>query len=329
MSFGPVFQHRAHVGEPSSFGSIFQHRVAAGAPSSFGSLFQHRFTGGSPSSFGPVFQHEAEVGPLGRIRGDQLESPLPIQRAIDIAEGSETSAPAGFVRLYARDGTLRFTNSTGLNVDLGALGVPLGGIISWWPSQGADLPDGFEYCDGTTVSTANSPLFGIPKPGLMRSPDAPSAVQRFIRGADASGGNYGGSVSTFPVVGGTSSHTHSFQTDLDGEHEHDAGSHTHVISNEPDHNHGGVNGSPDGFTGGAIISAAFGGQRFVEDVTSGDKEHHIHQIGLDGAHDHGGATFGPASGQVDMAGEHDHTGITFSSANDPLYVELAWIIRVL
>ncbi len=58
------------------------------------------------------------------------------------------------------------------NTTSAVLHPPLGAVLDWWPlgnSSGnatAALPQGYEFCDGTAVTTPDSPLLGVVKPDL-------------------------------------------------------------------------------------------------------------------------------------------------------------------
>ncbi|MBN1477833.1 hypothetical protein JXA47_13855 [Candidatus Sumerlaeota bacterium] len=45
-------------------------------------------------------------------------------------------------------------------------GVPIGTVNMWWGDV-ADIPDGWELCDGSTVQTVGSPIYGEAKPNLL------------------------------------------------------------------------------------------------------------------------------------------------------------------
>lgn len=341
MGLSPVYQHYANTTDDvGSCASIYQHRVfTTDQIEVFSSIFQHRHLQGSADAFAAIYQHLAQVAALGRIRGAQLESPLPIRRAVDFADSSETNTPAGIVRLFAQDKTLRFVNEDGLNVNLGLLGVPVGGIISWWPPPefnefgntiDAPLPEGFEFCDGTAVQTANSPMFGFFKPALMRTDDAAGATQRFIKGADLTAVGVYGAGTTALVVGGSPTHIHTGTALSGGLHSHEPGDHRHVILTQ---NSSVVNSS------GAIITGEAGGNFLISDADGPDVTDtevlHRHTTVVP-AHDHGGFT-GPdptimntsSVGETESSGTHTHTLQISGDNHEPDYVELAFIIRVI
>lgn len=333
MAFSPVFAHHATVGAPTSNSAVFAHLANTDVPDGTSATYTHIALVGIADSFSAVFAHEANTSPGARVRGSQLESPLPIERCIDLAIVEETTSPVGAVRLFASDdNNLHFVDSTGRNVNLGLLGIPLGGIIPWYPPPDAeDPPESFELCDGTLVSTIGSPFLGMQKPALMRSVDSPGQTQRFIRGADSSSGISAIRAPTAPVTGGTSSHTHSGTTTLEGSHAHGAGNIRLAITTESSHNHGNVSGSGDGITSGAIV---FGAAAIGDLVTGSAPDdtlvYHQHSIGSDGIHNHGGLTMPTGGvGETGDEGDHTHDLTLISTAHLPPYIELAYIIKVL
>lgn len=108
--------------------------------------------------------------------------------------------------------------------------IPIGGVILWW-GRAVDIPEGFEACDGTVVSTKDAVLKGA-KPNMQ---------SKFVRGAE----NYRSFVPTEYSGGGNDSvsfqgvvedhkfslaaaqlpaHTHTVK-----EHAHDISAHTHAV----------------------------------------------------------------------------------------------------
>jgi hypothetical protein len=104
----------------------------------------------------------------------------------------------------------------------GAAGVPIGTVIDWWRPRNTDpLPGSYAICDGSTVTDAESPIYGMVLPDL---------TDRFVRGITNPG--------VLPIegytTGGADMHAHSV----------DLPNHTHSI----DHNHGAASfwsGGPD------------------------------------------------------------------------------------
>ncbi len=95
----------------------------------------------------------------------------------------------------------------GIQGPAGAAGISIaiGGVYAWMknlpgvPALGSE----FVECNGQVLSDASSPLDGVTIPNLN---GASGGVQRFLRGAGASG-----------ATGGNDSHTHTMQA-LDGDH---------------------------------------------------------------------------------------------------------------
>lgn len=199
--------------------------------------------------------------------------------------------------------------------------IPVGGCLPWMsPTAGSPQPDppvGWEYADGGTVSTVGSLLFGLTKPALMRTVENPGATPRFVRGADTTA-TYGGA--TAFNTGGVATHTHSIQAD--GDH-----THTGNTDSQGAHAHGGAVNSGGATTtstessnqGGLDLSLITGGSDTValsHDHTVGN---HLHAINSDGSHTH--------TLTLNTTGSHTHTADITN--NEPPYVDMAWIIRVL
>lgn len=321
MSVSPVFLHYAATAEVDTISPVYLHRVTAGAIDTISPVYLHRVAAGVPATVSPVFSHIALYDPTGKIRGPQLESPLQIERAIDFEETVETTSPEGKVRLFAQDGNLRFVNSSGTNVNLGLLGVPLGGVIPWYPPPDAtEPPESFEYADGSLVSTANSPFLGVAKPALMRSEASPGQTQRFVRGADTSGGISAVRSPNAIISGGADSHSHEGTTDPDGNTGHTHGPGTLRFP---------IDGDLADIQG-ALYDPAVGGAVLILDAPSPDIETlHTH---LQDTHDHGSLTSidtHRSVGETDISGAHAHTTTSDTQSNLPSFVELPWIIRVI
>lgn len=198
--------------------------------------------------------------------------------------------------------------------------LPVGACVPWLsPTAGSPQPTpptGFEYCDGTAVSTIGSPIIGLNKPSLMKTVAAPSIQQRFVRGADTTT-PYGGA--TALVTGGNDLHNHTGNTSTDGTHSHTSAAHvhglnnhTHSISNDGAHTH------TTGSAGGAITS---GGTVFTN--SSGDHNH----TAVTGAS--AGNTASTTPSDTGSSGSHSHTLSVSNGSTQPYFVELAWIIRVI
>lgn len=139
------------------------------------------------------------------------------------------------------------------------------GIIAKWSGSIGSIPSRWQLCDGTNGT--------------------PDLRGRFIIGA---GGSYNPD-----DTGGASTHVHT-QT-----------GHTHAISSDGYHDHGGDTGTPDG----TLPRAAGTGS------TAGPT--HKHGISGGGSHDHGGST-GSGGGGINTA----------SASSLPPYYALAFIQRV-
>ena len=188
--------------------------------------------------------------------------------------------------------------------------VPIGGVISWMNPNPAVInpppPPGFEYCDGTTVTTVGSPMLGRTKPSMMITPSG--GTKCFARGADITVA-YGDGVDS--VVGGSDSHGHTGTTSSDGAHDHEVLPHAHPISFDGAHKHlrkSPAEGGDSGFELG------------VADIGPTDTK---------GNHAHGGNT-GATPATTDDPGEfHNHVVTTSVDLVLPTFIELASIVRVI
>lgn len=204
--------------------------------------------------------------------------------------------------------------------ELGASAIPIGVCLPWMsPSLGAPEPtppSGFEYCDGTAVTTVGSPILGATKPALMRTVAAPAATQRVLRGANTTA-VYGGA--TALVTGGGDTHTHTGSTDVQGAHVHNMSSHTHSIAHTHTISSDGAHVHDAGAGGGTLTG---GGAVFTNSTGS-----HNHS-GVTGAASP--ATSGvPSSANTSSDGAHSHAPTINAGSTLPAYIELAWIIRVI
>jgi hypothetical protein len=94
---------------------------------------------------------------------------------------------AGVDGIKFPDGTLQTTAGGG------SASVPIGAVIDWWrPNNTFPVPDGYDICDGSVVSDAQSPFNGETLPDLR---------DKFVRGA--------ATVNDIGQTGGTENHTHS------------------------------------------------------------------------------------------------------------------------
>jgi len=220
--------------------------------------------------------------------------------------------------------------------------VPVGGCIQWRNPAATSVnptpPTGYEYCDGTVVTTVGSTMLGATKPDVMVTPSGGN--QRFVRGADVTatygegtalvtgGSDTGAGGSTGPgsahshTLGG---HTHSFggHTHSLNAHTHVGGSHQHTINNDA-HTHSGT--APAGTIAGGVASIstynhAHGGLTVAGGTVS---------TGPPSVTDTGsgsGSSGGPSTGS-DPESTHTHS-LAGGGDNRPVFVELAMIMRVL
>lgn len=196
-------------------------------------------------------------------------------------------------------------------------GVPIGGIIPWMsPTVGSPQPTpptGFEYCDGTAVSTIGSTMLGLTKPSLMRTVAAPAAAQRVIRGANTTV-PYGGA--TAFAAGGADSHSHTVGVYPAGGHNHNQNLHYHGIPTGAQHQH---------YSSPAPIPMGSGQVGFP----TGGQTISAYTAGFNGSdHNHTGLTTG-AFADILSTPDHFHTTSPGMTSSLPAYQELAWIVRVL
>ena len=203
-------------------------------------------------------------------------------------------------------------------------GVPIGGYVLWQnpDAAGADPtpPTGYEYADGTTVTTGGSTMFGQTKANLMIT--GAGGAKGFVRGADVSSSCGDG---TALVTGGTDTHTHTGSADAVGDHSHtmqshthSMQSHTHTVSTDGAHQH--ETDPPGTFN-------------FEVSAGGGSTEHIVSA----GGHDHTGATgapsttntAGPSIANTAGDGGHGHSLTLNAASSTPVFVELAYLIRVL
>jgi len=88
---------------------------------------------------------------------------------------------------------------------------PIGAVIGWAKSFTSvpSIPQGWKECDGTSISDSESPMNGQVAPSMN------SGTQRFLRGADTSGGTGGAEThSHLQGSGGVASNaTHALSTE--------------------------------------------------------------------------------------------------------------------
>lgn len=200
--------------------------------------------------------------------------------------------------------------------------VPVGGIIEFAPEASGTppaLPTGYEWCDGTTVATANSRKVGQPKPTRMKT--AAGGSKRFQQGVDLTAGAYGGATAfTLGGVDTISGHSHT----VNGHNHGGSGSIGGSTSNESGHTHGLPN-TGDSVPDGAGPNTSYYG---LANNLAGPTQMHHHT---------------PTGGTTSNSGHnHNFSGVNFSLSNDspgtdvqgghdnkPLNVEVAVIMRVI
>ena len=213
--------------------------------------------------------------------------------------------------------------------EIGSVAVPLGGIIGWMNPAAASMnpspPAGFEFCDGTAVTTSGSPFLGQIKPNLMIT--SAGGAKGVARGANVTAAPYG--VGTALITGGNDLHTHSSNTA--GDHTHGMKSHTHTMSNHThtvpsggSHDHGGFT-DPANQAGVPATGAVYQGGAFYHN-------HAIPSAGSTHAHPDTGTnnlpTAGPNDNATDNAGTHSHS-LNNNTILPVFHTEVAQIMRVL
>ncbi|NOT29181.1 MAG: hypothetical protein HOP15_01895 [Planctomycetes bacterium] len=144
--------------------------------------------------------------------------------------------------------------------------VPIGGIILWW-GRAADIPAGFEACDGTVVTTKNAVLRGA-KPNLeSKFPRGAANYRNFVPQAFAGGGSDALAIDEDAVK--VSVDPHKLTDAQLPAHDHTVGplthgdlfDHSHTVANhhhEMDHLH----------LGGAHTHAGIATDAIVDKITS-------------------------------------------------------------
>lgn len=194
----------------------------------------------------------------------------------------------------------------------GSVAVPLGGIIGWMNPNPAAMnpspPAGFEFCDGTAVTTVGSPYLGQIKPNLMVT--SAGGAKGFMRGANVTAAPYG--VGTAIVTGGVDSHSHGGSTSSVSDHSHSLQNHTHSISSDGSHFH-------------TLLGPTSGEITFNPATPAGPDT----QTNNAGTHSHGGATGTPSNNTSSSAGGHSHSISANSVSHLPVFAEVAQIVRVI
>jgi hypothetical protein len=209
-----------------------------------------------------------------------------------------------------------------------ATAVPVGGIIMWMNPSAASMnptpPAGFEYCDGTAVSTIGSPMLGITKPSLMIT--SAGGAKGIARGANVNAAPYG--VGTALVQGGADTHNHT--TNAAGAHTHGMKNHTHLmqshthpVASSGAHDHSLTDTANT--AGVPATGTAFQGGLFYHNhsVTSTNSAHtHV----TDGPSSN--VTAAPNDNTTDASLDHSHS-VNNNSVFPAFHTELAFIVRVL
>lgn len=210
----------------------------------------------------------------------------------------------------------------------GGSAVPLGGVIGWMNPSAASMnptpPPGFEYCDGTAVSTVGSPFFGQTKPNLMVT--SAGGTKAFVRGANVNAAPYG--VGTAIVQGGSDTHNHTLNNA--GTHNHGMKNHTHTMSA---HTHSVPSGGmhDHGFTDTANTAGVpatgtpfQGGVFYHNHMVTNTNSAHTHTTDIPSTPN----TSAPNDNTTDNSGDHGHS-INNNSVLPVLHAEIAYILRVL
>lgn len=160
---------------------------------------------------------------------------------------------------------------------------PLGTVKAWYPPSGATAPftapTGYAFMDGTAWASITNDLGystgNIPdaRGKLILGAD-PTAAKNAANGFDAATG-----ASSIGGVGGTSG-----AAAYDTRHTHNVPgvAHTHNISSDGSHSHGGYTGVENSYS---LANQGTSGS-FVAYAT----DNHKHSISADGSHSHGGGT---------------------------------------
>jgi hypothetical protein len=202
-----------------------------------------------------------------------------------------------------------------LNGTTGDQLVPVGTIVDWYrPSTTTPVPANWKICDGSVVT--NEPL------SPFNGQAVPNLLGRFVRGINPGlVGSYGGG--NLPDQGGQDSVGVSLA------HTHSIGSHTHSISPDGGHSHGGFVGTANG-----DIPAST--PNLVPSTTSSSGAAYLLSLLGPGAD----TTHMPIA--TSSVPNHNHTGATGAATGDtgpstlpsatvttvPAYVGLLKIIRI-
>ena len=209
--------------------------------------------------------------------------------------------------------------------DLETMVVPIGGVLLWW-GDSADIPFGFELCDGLQPQTQGATLLGL-KPDLRErfAKGAPSGVD--VQALETTGGTttiadlQSGSVAISATQLPSHAHSISSSTSNTGSHGHatsvSIGSDTHTHSiNIGRGDAGQRDRAADGDASGGAGSFSSGG----------DTHSHSGSVTVfsSGSHTH---TVSGNTGNAGSNGGHSH--LVNGHDNQPPFLELHYIIRVL
>jgi len=195
-----------------------------------------------------------------------------------------------------------------------SVAVPLGACIPWWPTVAGTAgsppapPSGFEYADGTAVTTPGSPYSGLNKPSMMVTPSG--GTIRMMRGVDTVANAIGGA--NPHITSGSDTHTHSGSTNTTGNHSHIVNSHDHSFSTNTAGSH--QHTLPTG-TGEITFNPSAPAGRLATTDSAG-------------SHSHSGTTNNDSPG-TNSRGNHSHSVSTSGASSVPAVTQMAWIVRVL
>jgi len=210
----------------------------------------------------------------------------------------------------------------------GSVAVPLGGIIGWMNPAAAAMnptpPAGFEFCDGTAVSTVGSPFFGQLKPNLMVT--SAGGAKGIARGANVTAAPYG--VGTALVTGGSDVHNHTVNNASNhnhglNSHTHNMNNHTHSVASSGAHDHG-FTGTANQSGVPATGSSYQGGVFYHNHAVSSTNSNHSHTTAGPSA----ASTAAPSVSNTADAGSHGHS-TNNNSVFPAFHTEVASIVRVL
>ena len=195
---------------------------------------------------------------------------------------------------------------SGYPVDQLPSNVPVGGVIMWWGAT-ANIPSGFELCDGGAPTTA----------GALLSGNKPDLRDRFVKGATNGAAN----VQAAAVTGGTN----TFAGNLTGGTAltlDQIPAHTHGI-NDPGHTHGvtdpGHRHTDDFWANGASLPAGTINYKILNQLNPYNTGFSTTGISIQSRAT--GITLQNSGG----GNSHTHT---IPTENRPAFLELLFIIRV-